>query len=118
MSYTVNGGAILTECVSLDGDTPADLMTAAGKTLVVALYVAETGGSTPSVTIEKFDGSMSCYLLKDAALQAGELIRLDILVNLKNGDILRATGSSGGSMDVWVSYMAADKTALGSPGWR
>ncbi|WP_323012898.1 hypothetical protein [Devosia sp.] len=118
MSYTVNGGAILTECISLSDDTPTDLMTASGKTLIVALYVAETGGGTPSVTIEKFSGAMSCHLLKDKALQAGELMLLDILINFKTGDILRVTGSPGGSMDVWVSYLAGDKTALGSPGWR
>lgn len=114
MSYTVNGGTILTECVKLTTDTVTDLITAKGKTLVVALYAAEIAGATPAITFEKYDGTTSCYLANAKPLTARQLLQLDVLVNLKNGEKIRATASAANQIDVWVSYLAADKTAMGT----
>lgn len=114
MTYTVNGGTILTECVKLTTNTVTDLLTAKGKTLVVAIYAAEIAGATPNLTLEKYDGTSSFYLRNAKAMTAKELMQLDVLLNLKNGEKIRATASAANQIDIWVSYMAADKTALGA----
>lgn len=112
MSYTVNGGAVLTEVVKLSTTSATDLLTAKGKTLVIAIYAAETAGSTPALTIEKYDGTTSFYLRNAKAMTAKELVQMDLLVSLKNGEKLRATAGAANQIDIWVSYLAADKTAL------
>lgn len=114
MSYTVNGGTILTECVKLTTNTVTDIITAKGKTLVVAIYAAEIANATPNLTLEKYDGTTSFYLRNAKAMTAKELLQLDVLVNLKNGEKIRATASAANQIDIWVSYLAADKTAMGT----
>ena len=114
MSYTVNGGTILTEAVKLTTNTVTDILTAKGKTLVVAIYAAEINGSTPTITLEKYDGTTSFYLTNAKPMTARQLLELNVLVNLKNGEKIRATASAANQIDIWVSYLAADKTAMGT----
>ena len=114
MSYTVNGGTVLTQCVKLTASTVTDILTAKGSTLVVAIYAAEIAGATPTLTLEKYDGTTRFYLRNTKAMTARELVQLDVLLTLKNGEKIRAQASAADQIDIWVSYLAADKSALGT----
>ena len=114
MTYTVNGGTVLTKAVKLTTTSATDILTASGKTLIVAIYAAEIAGATPSLTIEKYDGTTSYYLRNAKAMTARELLELNVLLNLSHGEKLRATASAADQIDIWVAYLVADKTALGT----
>lgn len=113
MSFTVNGGTVLTECVKLTGTALTDILVAKGKTLIIAIYAGEINGATPTLDIAKTDGTTTFYLRKNKAMTAGETLLLDTLISLKNGEKLQAKASAANQIDIWVSYLAADKTALG-----
>lgn len=112
MGYTVNGGAILTQRVKLTTTAVTDVLTAKGKTLVVRIYAAEIAGGTAGLDIEVFDGTTTYYLLKGKPMVANTPYEIDCLESLANGDVLRAKASSANAIDLSVSYLVADKTAL------
>ena len=115
MTYTINGGTVLTQRVKLTTTAVTDVLTAKGKTMVVRVYAAEIAGGTAALDVEVFDGVTSYYLLKGKAMVANTPYEIDCLENLKTGDVLRVKASAANAIDVSVSYLPGDKLAMGAP---
>ena len=112
MSYTVQGGIVQTVAFKLNATSPVDLLVAKTKILVIGIYAAEVANATPALTIEKYDGTTSYYLQYAKPMVARGEVSHDKLITLKQGERLRAIASAANQIDVWVTYLDGDKTAM------
>ena len=114
MTYTIQGGTLQTRQLKLN-NTSAQVLVDGGQAgaIVVAIYAAALAG-TPSLTLEKWDGTTSVYLRYQKPMAANEEFERDILLVLKSGESLRATASAANAIDVTASYIPRDAMSKGN----
>lgn len=112
--YTVLGGNLQTKYTKITTTSATTVLDAgpSGAT-VVAIYACEISGSTPTLSIDRFDGTTATFVRPTKALTAREEIVKDVLLVLKANELLRATASAGNQVDVIVTYSPRDATAKG-----
>jgi hypothetical protein len=79
----------------------------------VAIYACEIAGATPTLSIDRYDGTTATYVRPTKALTALQEIEKNVLLVMKTGELLRATASAGNQVDIIVTYIPGDKTAKG-----
>lgn len=109
MTYTINGGTILTRQVKLDSTSPVTLL-AEGGAVIVGIYATETNGSTPWLSYYKVSGGVNYFLRNQKPMLARETWRDDVIVKLKKSDTLMVQASAANQIDVLVSYIPGDQT--------
>lgn len=114
MSYTVNGGALLPKRFKLDSTNVTTIYDAdKSSALLLSIIAVEINGSTPTLTLDIYDGTTAYYLQNAVAMTARQRLQIDILVPLKVGEKLRATASAANQIDIHVTYSPRDATSLG-----
>ena len=109
MTYTINGGTILTRQVKLDSTDPIVLVPEGGA-VIVGIYATETANGTPALSYWKLSGGVSYSLRNQKPMVARETWRDDVIVKLKKSDTLMAQASVPNQIDVLVSYIPGDQT--------
>lgn len=115
MTYTIQGGAIFPAQVKLTTNTPTVLVDGGQSGAIVVQIWASRLSGTPTLTLEKYDGTTSYYFRYQQAFpttgdSSGEYIR-DTIIRLKAGESLRATASVANQIDIQASYLRLDGTA-------
>jgi len=115
MSFTIQGGALLPAEKKLTTTTPTVIVDGkqAGAT-VIGIYATEIAGATPALTLEKYDteSGISYYLRFAAPMTAKQEYTRDVILVLKANQQLRATASAANQIDVLVTYIPGDRTAM------
>ena len=85
--------------VKLTTTSVTDIVAESGRCTVKKVYVCEIAGSTPTFTLEVYDGSTSFYLMKSKPMTARQTLEWgDIPLN--KGWKLRATAGTANQIDV------------------
>lgn len=114
MSYTVQGGALLPKRVNLTTTSATTLLeNAQSSSLLVSIIAVEIAGSTPTLTLDIYDGTNTYYIQNAVAMTAKQRLQIDVLMPLKVGDQLRATASAANQIDIHVTYSPRDAVSLG-----
>lgn len=115
MAYTIQGGNVQTRYTKL-ASTGVTTILDGGQSgaIVVAIYAAEINGSTPTLTIDHYDGTTTTYLRNLKAMTAREEYSRDIIIVLKAGQLLQATASAANQIDICVTYIPGDKASRGN----
>jgi len=112
MSYLIEG-ALQTEDTKLTDNTETTVYTADSATTIVSITATENNAGTPTLTIEKHDGTNSYYLRKAVAMTAGTAFIWDSPFRLPHGWTLKVTSSDAqGEIDVSVSYVTSVAAAM------
>ena len=114
MTYTVQGGSLLPKRAKLT-TTNATTILAPDKSgaLLLSVIAVEIAGSTPTLTLDIYDGTTAYYLQNAVAMTARQRLVLDLLIPLKVGETLRATASAADQIDIQITYSPRDATAQG-----
>jgi len=112
--YTVLGGNLQTKYTKLT-TTSATTVLDGGQSgaTAVAIYACEISGNTPTLSIDRFDGTTATFVRPVKALASKEEVTKEVLLVLKAGELLRATASAANQVDVIVTYSPRDATAKG-----
>lgn len=110
MSYTINGGTVLTRQVKLTTTSPTEIIPTGGATLV-GVYAAETAGATPTLAYYLLSEGTSFFLRSAKAMTARETWRDELIVVLGRDEKLMAQAGTANQIDIFVAYIPADKTA-------
>lgn len=115
MSFTIQGGAISPAQVKLTTTSPTILVDGGQSGAIVVQVWATQIAGTPTLTLEKYDGTTSYYFRYQRAFPTsgdsiGEFVR-DTIIRLKAGESLRATASVADQIDIQASYLRLDSTA-------
>lgn len=112
MSYTAIGGALLPKRVKLTTTSATTLYDPEKSgALILSIIAVEIAGSTPTLTLDIYDGTTTYYLQNAVAMTAKQRLILDLLVPLKVGEKLRATASAADQIDIHVTYSPRDATS-------
>ena len=115
MTYTINVGAMLQKRFKLTTTSATEIYDASKSgALLVSIVAVEIAGSTPTLTLDIFDGTTTYYLQNAVAMTARQRLQIDLLVPLKVGEKLRATASAANQIDIHVTYSPRDATAVGA----
>ena len=108
--YTILGGNVQTKQAKLTTADPTVIVDGgqSGAT-VVGIYAAEITGATPTLTLEKFDGTTRYFIRGAKAMTAFEEYSRDVIIVLKAGESLRAEASVANLIDVVASYIPGDR---------
>src|SRR5215217_5372153 len=92
--YTVLGGNLQTKYTKLT-TTSATTVLDGGQSgaTAVAIYACEISGNTPTLSIDRFDGTTATFVRPVKALASKEEVTKEVLLVLKAGELLRATAS-------------------------
>jgi len=117
MSNFLLGGAMDTIDTKITGNTAVAVYTATKRTVITSLVITENFGSTPNLTVDRYDtANTTAYYLRNAqAVTAKQTVVFDEPMVLKPGWSLRVTSSdAAGKFDVMVTYLMPDATAKGA----
>lgn len=113
--YTVLGGNLQTKYTKLTTTSATTILDGgqSGAT-AVAIYACEISGNTPTLSIDRYDGTTATYVRPPSKpLAAREEVTKEVIIILKAGELLRATASAANQVDVIVTYSPRDATAKG-----
>jgi hypothetical protein len=114
MTFTIQGGNVQTRQVKLTTTNPTVIVDGGvSGAIVVGIYAAEITGNTPTLVLEKYDGTTSYYLRGALAMTAYQEYGRDVIIVLKAGESLRATAGTANRVDVLATYIPGDRTAKG-----
>lgn len=103
--FAVTGG--ITEDGKLTGNTTTVIFSATNATWIRSITGTENNGSTPLLTIEKYDGSNSYYLRKAVAMVAGTQVIYNEPFLLPLGWSIRLTSNNAAGLVDWsITYDA------------
>jgi hypothetical protein len=107
VSFNITGGALSSPTpVKITSSSVTDVYTATQATRVLSITCCENAGSTPNLTIEKYDGTTSYYLRKAVAMTAGTAFIYNEPFELPAGWKIRVTSSdASGKIDAHVSII-------------
>jgi hypothetical protein len=114
MTYTIQGGNLQPAQVKLTTADPTVIVSGgqSGAT-VVGIYAAEIAGATPTLTLEKYDGTTRYFIRGAKAMTAYEEYSRDVFIVLKPNESLRAEAGTANQIDVVAAYIPGDRTAKG-----
>lgn len=116
MSNFLLGGAMDSLDFKITGNTAVAVFTATKRTVITSLVITENFGSTPNLTVDRYDtvNTMAYYLRNAQAVTAKQTVIFNEPTVLKAGWSLRVTSSDvAGKFDVILSYLFPDATAKG-----
>lgn len=114
MTYSINVGAMLQKRFKLTTTNTTTIYDASkGGVLLVSIVAVEIAGSTPTLSLDIYDGATAYFLQNAVALTARQRLHIDLLIPLKVGEQLRATASAANQIDIHVTYSPRDATAVG-----
>lgn len=100
------GGSRITEDGRLT-DTATTIFTAIGATWIHAITATENNGGTPTLSIEKYDGTNTYYIRRAVAMVAGTQVIYDTGFLLPIGWAIRLTSNdASGHVDWSITYDA------------
>lgn len=108
MSYTINGGTVLTRQVKLSTTTATELVPEGGAT-IVGIY-ATVGNTTPALSYWKAADGVSYFLRNAKPMTAYETLRDEVIIVLKRNETLVAQAGTANQVDMLVSYIPGDRT--------
>jgi hypothetical protein len=98
-------GGQITEDGKLSDSTVTTIFTAVGATWIHAITATENNGGTPTLSIEKYTGSVSYYIRRAVAMAAGTQVVYDNGFLLPAGWSIRLTSNdAGGDVDWSITY--------------
>lgn len=107
-------GPLLSELTKISGNTVTAVFSATSTTPIASIVVTENGGTTPTLTVEIYNGTTSYYLRKGIAMTAGTPWTWEIPFLLGAGSSIRVTsGHASGNMDVLVNYVSGSAQTSG-----
>lgn len=116
MSNFLLGGAMDSLDFKITGNTAVAVFTATKRTVITSLVITENAGSTPNLTVDRYDvAHTTAYYLRNAlAVTAKQTVTFNEPMVLKAGWSLRVTSSdAAGKFDGILSYLFPDATAKG-----
>lgn len=116
MSNFLLGGAMDTIDAKITGNTAVAVFTARQRTVITSIVVTENFGSTPNLTVDRYDTvNTTAYYLRNAlSVTANQTVTFDEPMVLKAGWSIRVTSSdAAGKFDVMLTYLMPDATARG-----
>lgn len=114
MSFTIQGGNVLTQSTKLTTADPTEIASGGQSgAVIIGIYAAELAGSTPSLRIYKKRGTTETHLRGAKAMTAYEEYTRDVIIVLKANETLEAEASAANQVDIMVSYIPSDATAKG-----
>ena len=116
MSSILVDGAFDTKDFKITGNAATAVFTATKRTVIVGLTITENAGSTPTLTVDRYDtANTTAYYMRNAgAVTAKQTITFDdqLPLVLHPGWSLRVTSSDvAGKFDGFVTYVLPDATA-------
>jgi hypothetical protein len=111
------GGALDTVDFKITGNTATAVFTATKRTVITSLVITENAGSTPNLTVDRYDtANTTAYFLRNAlAVTAKQTVTFNEPMVLKSGWSLRITSSdAAGKFDGMLTYIFPDATAKGN----
>lgn len=114
MSNFLLGGALDTIDFKITGNTPEAVFTANKKTVITSLILTENAGSTPNLTVDRYDGSIAYHMRNAQAVTAKQTVTFNEPMVLRTGWSIRITSSdAAGKFDGMLTYLFPDATAKG-----
>ena len=111
MSALYNSGGAITEDGRLTGNTATVIFptgvaaSAVGATWIRAITATENSGGTPTLSIEKYDGTNTYYIRRAVAMTAGTQVIYNEPFLLPTGWSIRLTsGDAAGRIDWSITY--------------
>lgn len=116
MSSILVDGAFDTHDFKITGNTATAVFTATKRTMITGLTITENNGSTPNLTVERYDtaNTTAYYMRRTSAVTAGQTVTFDeqMPMVLHTGWSLRVTSSdAAGRFDGFMTYTFPDATA-------
>jgi hypothetical protein len=114
MTFTIQGGNVQPAQVKLTTADPTVIVSGGQSgAVVVGIYAAEITGNTPTLTLEKYDGTNRYFIRGAKAMTAYEEYSRDVIIVLKPNESLRAEAGTANQIDVVATYIPGDRTAKG-----
>lgn len=116
MSNFLLGGALHTIDFKITGNTATAVFTARSRTVITSLVITENNGSTPNLTVDRYDtANTTAYYLRNAlAVTAKQTVIFDEPMVLQTGWSIRVTSSdASGRFDGTMTYIFPDASARG-----
>lgn len=118
MSNVLVGGAFDTIDFKITGNAATAVYTADKRTVITGLSITENAGSTPNLTVDRYDvANTAAYYMRNAqAVTAKQTVTFDshFPMVLHPGWQLRITSSdAAGKFDGFLTFIMPDATALG-----
>ena len=105
MSALDNSGGAITEDGRLTGNTATPIFTATGATWIRSITATENNGGTPTLSIEKYDGTNTYFIRRAVAMTAGGQVVYNEPFLLPAGWAIRLTsGDASGRIDWSITY--------------
>lgn len=116
MSSILVDGAFDTKDFKITGNTATAVYTATKRTVITGLSITENAGSTPNLTVDRYDtANTTAYYMRNAlAVTAKETVTFEdhMPMVLHPGWSLRVTSSdAAGKFDGFLTYIFPDATA-------
>ena len=105
MSALDNNGGAITEDGRLTGNTATTIFTATGATWIRSITATERNGGTPTLSIDKYDGTTAYMIRRAVAMVAGTQVIYNEPFLLPLGGLIRLTSNdASGNVDWSITY--------------
>ena len=105
MSALDNSGGAITEDGRLTGNTATVIFTATGAAWIRSITATENNGGTPTLSIEKFDGTNTYFLRRAVAMTAGtQVVYNEPFLLPLSWSIRLTSGDAAGHVDWSITY--------------
>jgi hypothetical protein len=105
MSALDNAGGAITEDGRLTANTATTIFTATGATWIRSITATERNGGTPTLTIDKYDGTTAYHIRRAVAMTAGGQVVYNEPFLLPVGWLIRLTSNdASGNVDWSITY--------------
>ena len=105
MSALDNPGGTITDDGRLTTNTATTIYTATSATWVRSITATERGGGTPTLSIDKYDGTTAYMIRRQLSMTGGTQVVYNEPFLLPPGWLIRMTsGNAGGDIDWSITY--------------